>query len=68
MGHHTDEFHATVVEIVTRHTGRKLQPGIRPSRDSRYVALSFTIKARSRTQLDALYHELTASELVLFVL
>ncbi|MDH3647286.1 MAG: DUF493 domain-containing protein [Gammaproteobacteria bacterium] len=68
MGHHTDEFHATVVEIIARHTETTPLPGIRASRNNKYMALSFTIKASDREQLDALYHELTASELVLFVL
>ena len=68
MGHHTEEFHSIVVEIVHRHTGDRSPPGIRPSRDDRFVALSFTIRATSREQLDAIYHELSENELVLFVL
>ncbi len=68
MGHSTEEFQTTIVEIVDRHTNDSPPPTIRPSRDDRYVALSFTIKATSREQLDALYLELTAHEQVLFVL
>ncbi|NNF65892.1 MAG: DUF493 domain-containing protein [Gammaproteobacteria bacterium] len=68
MGLHSDDFHNTVVEIISRHTGERPLPGIRPSRDNRYVALSFNIKATSREQLDALYQELSGNDLVLFVL
>ncbi|MDH3588548.1 MAG: DUF493 domain-containing protein [Gammaproteobacteria bacterium] len=69
MGHHTDEFRATVVEIVARHTvGEEARFSTRASRDERYLALSFTVNAHSREQLDELYRELSGSQLVLFVL
>ena len=68
MGLNTDQFHSTVIEIVTRHTDNKTAPDLRPSRDQRYVALSFSLNVSSQAQLDALYNELSGHELVLFVL
>ena len=69
VGPHTEEFRTTAVGIVKRHTsGDDAEFTSRTSRDERYLALSFTINATSREQLDDLYRELSASELVLFAL
>lgn len=68
IGHSTDEFHTAATEIVGRHTTDPVEATARPSRDDKYLALSFTIRATSREQLDAIYVELSAHELVLFVL
>ena len=67
MGEDRDGFRRLVGEIVERHAGA-VTASARPSRDGRYVALSYAIDATSREQLDALYRELTAHERVLFVL
>lgn len=67
MGRDSESFRALVNEIVTRHVGETI-PSLRPSRDGHYVSMSFTIRAESRAQLDALYRELSANEAVLFAL
>ena len=57
-------------EIVARHAGTLDDSQVveRLSKDENFVALTFTIRASSREQLDALYRELTASEDVLIAL
>lgn len=67
MGRDSQSFRDMVVDIVTRHAG-ETPATTRPSRDGRYVSMSFTIHATSRAQLDALYCELSANDDVLFVL
>ncbi len=67
MGVDSPAFRALVHEIVQRHT-EPTSPANRPSRDGKYLAISYTIRARSRAQLDALYEELSAAEEVLFLL
>ncbi len=70
MGARTDDFAQTVVEIVLRHA-----PGfaaetveMRPSKAGNYLAVTCTIRATSKAQLDALYRELTAHPMVKVVL
>jgi uncharacterized protein len=69
MGPAVPEFTEEVVRIVERHV-----PGTpdsayssRPSRGGRYLAITVVVEARSQVQLDALYRELTACELVTMV-
>lgn len=70
MGHAHEELTATVLSIVTRH-----DPGFdctsveyRASSGGKYVGLTCTVTATSRTQLDSLYSELTGHPLVKVVL
>ena len=70
MGLATPEFDATVVEIVRRHAP-DLGEGavqVRPSSGGKYLAVTVTIEARSRDQLDAIYRELTAHKQILMSL
>ncbi|HWP94983.1 MAG TPA: DUF493 domain-containing protein [Gammaproteobacteria bacterium] len=70
MGRDAPEFRAAVVEIVARHAGgrERLEIETRPSRGGNFVALTVTFEAVSRAQVDAIYRELTAHELVLVAL
>ncbi len=70
MGKNADDFDARVVEIVRRHVPDLPKGAIsaRPSRDGNYLAVTITIQAQSRAQLDAIYRELTACEQVLMAL
>lgn len=70
MGHNTPELEATVFEIVRRHVPDLGEGAItqRESRKSKYIALTVTITATSKQQLDALYTELSGHELTLMVL
>jgi len=56
--------------IIERHAGPLHDEQIRErlSGDGNFVSLTFTIEARSREQLDALYRELTACAAVLMAL
>jgi len=70
MGKPENGFHAHVVEIVRRHTP-DLDESLITLRDSsggKYIAITVTIQARSRKQLDAIYQELTDSERVIMAL
>jgi len=70
MGEDVGGFEETVSEIVRRHAGA-LPPeriGRRHSRTGRYLSLTFEITATSRTQLDALYRELSSCGQVAVVL
>jgi uncharacterized protein len=70
MGRASEDFRRLTREIVERHAGTldDSQVAERLSQDQNFIALTFTIRASSREQLDALYRELTASEDVLIAL
>lgn len=66
MGPATATFDAVVVDIVRRHAPDFSEAAItvRPSAKGKYLAVTVTIRARSREQLDAIYHDLVACEQV----
>jgi putative lipoic acid-binding regulatory protein len=70
MGRHSDDFRSIVIGIVQKHAGTVDPAAIveRPSKDGNYLSLTFTFRADSKAQLDALYRELTACERVLVAL
>ncbi len=64
------DFERLVFEIIRRHVP-DLQAGTLQRRESRkqnWVAVTVTIKAQSRAQLDAIYRELSAHEQVVWAL
>jgi putative lipoic acid-binding regulatory protein len=70
MGRDDESFRSLTLAIVERHAG-PLEPGRiseRPSSRGRFVALTYTIEAQSRRQLDTIYEELTGSGVVLVAL
>jgi hypothetical protein len=70
MGARTDSFAQVVVEVVLRHAP-DFDAGsveMRPSSKGNYLALTCTVRAVSREQLDALYRELTSHPMVKVVL
>ena len=70
MGRAEPGFELLVVEIVRRHAP-ELGEGavsVRESSGGRYLAVTLTIRAESRAQLDAIYRELTAHPKVLMSL
>ena len=70
MGLATPEFDAVVVEIVRQHAP-DLGEGaahIRPSSGGKYLAVTVTINATSKKQLDTIYQALTDHKLVLMSL
>ena len=70
MGKATDEFEFEVTQIIRKHVTDLGESAIkrRESAQSNYAALTVTITATSREQLDAIYIDLTASEHVLMAL
>jgi len=70
MGRNNDEFRSIALGIVHKHIAETDLRSIeeRPSKDSKYLGLTYNILATSKAQLDALYLELTSCEKVLIVL
>jgi putative lipoic acid-binding regulatory protein len=70
MGRCDSDLKALTREIVERHTGPLEDESVkaRTSSDGNFLALTYTITAQSRTQLDAIYRELTACKAVLMAL
>lgn len=70
IGANTDEFAQVVRAVLDRHA-----PGLgeeayshRPSGAGKYLAITVTFTPHSRAQLDDIYRELNAHELVLWTL
>lgn len=70
MGKADKQFEERVINIVLRHyPDVDLEKMVkRPSRDNNFMAITLTVKAENKAQLDALYHELSDAEEVLFAL
>ncbi len=69
IGKDTGEFEAVVAEIVRRHVPNFVDDiTTRSSSGGKYLAVTATFVATSREQLDALYRELSAHELVLMLM
>jgi putative lipoic acid-binding regulatory protein len=70
MGRHDGELRVLTQAIIERHTG-PLDPSrvrVRTSTDGNFLALTFTVQARSQAQLDDIYRDLTACKAVLMAL
>ena len=70
MGHDDDGFAAEVTGIIARHLEPVDTGDIqrRPSRNGRFVSLTIEVRVASRSQLDAIYRDLNASDAVLMTL
>ena len=70
MGRDTPEFHATVREIVEKHTGPLPDDAFKSSqsREGNFVSITVTVNAQSQEQLDSIYMDLTAHDAVLMAL
>ncbi len=70
MGAAIPEFRAKVLKIASAHDGQFNETKVteRYSKNNKYLSLTIKIFAQNRKQLDALYTDLTASELTLWVL
>jgi putative lipoic acid-binding regulatory protein len=69
MGLNNEAFTSAVDALIRKH----LQPSefsysARPSSGSTYLSITLTITAQSREQLDAIYRDLNAEQLVLMTL
>lgn len=70
MGKREDGFAQTIAEVVRRHAP-DFDPAtmeMRPSSKGNYLALTCTIRATSKLQLDNLYRELSSHPMVKVVL
>jgi len=70
FGHDTGDFRDLVMGLVQRHAPEVTADAVhtRLSRGGRYLAVTVTVRAHSRAQLDNIYYTLTAEERVLFAL
>ena len=70
MGRDETAFREAAVTIVEAHAGPVAEDAVRSrsSRDGNFIALTVTIVATSRAQLDAIYADLSAHDDILMVL
>jgi putative lipoic acid-binding regulatory protein len=70
MGRHDSNLRALTQAIIERHAGPLVDSSMRTrtSGDGNFLALTYTIRASSRKQLDDIYRELTACKSVLMAL
>jgi uncharacterized protein len=70
MGRAEPGFDALVVELVRRHCPdlREGAVKVRPSKGGKWVSVTVTMRAESKSQLDAIYLDLTAHEKVVMAL
>ncbi len=70
MGLACDEIEVAVIEIINRHVDSLAEDALKmkPSKTGKYIAITITITAHSKEQLDAIYLDLTACEHVSIVL
>jgi uncharacterized protein len=70
MGRHDSDLRALTQAIVEKHAGpiADTQIKTRTSGDGNFLALTYTVHAKNREQLDAIYRELTACKSVLMAL
>lgn len=70
MGKTAEDFDSLVVGLVRKYSPDLKEGAVRTrtSRGGKYMAVTVTIQARSRAQLDAIYLELTGNERVLVAL
>ena len=70
MGMASDDFDTTVVEIIKKHVTKLSKDAVksRLSQEGNYVAVTVTIEAESRQQLDNIYLDLTEHKKVLMAL
>ncbi|MCU7959080.1 MAG: DUF493 domain-containing protein [gamma proteobacterium symbiont of Bathyaustriella thionipta] len=70
MGKDEDNFEQLVIELVCPHAPEIGRDALhsRPSKGGKYLAVTVTLYAQSRTQLDAIYNSLSQHKRVLMAL
>ena len=70
MGLATEGLYRHVYDIVKRHAPDTTHDAVsqRASKNGKYLSITVTIEATSREQLEAIYQELTASEIIMMAL
>ena len=68
FGRNEPEFRHAVLAIVEVHYGAAYSVAEQQSKQGSYASLTITVRAESRAQIDAVYKDLVAHELVLMAL
>ena len=68
FGRNAAPFRDAALRIVRAHYAEVCGVSEQVSRQGSYLSLTITVRAQSREQLDAVYHELVASDEILMVL
>ena len=70
IGHHSNNFDVVVVDIVSLHINniKKCAVSIKQSKSGKFASVTVKIHATSKSQLDAIYRELSKDERVKYVL
>jgi putative lipoic acid-binding regulatory protein len=68
MGRRDGDLASLTRAIIERHAGALPRVRSRTSADGNFLALTYTITAQSKAQLDDIYRELTACKAVLMAL
>jgi uncharacterized protein len=68
LGRNDPAFRATALRIVRAHYGEAHSVAEQLSRQGAYLSLTITVRAATREQVDAVYHDLVAEPLILMVL
>jgi len=70
MGRDQPDFKAHIVELISQHAGPIASADItvRTSSKGKFIALTVTVLAKSREQLDEIYRTLSASEHVVYLI
>ena len=68
FGRNDSGFRAAVIAIIESHYGNAYKLAEVESKQAAYVSLTITVRAESRAQIDAVYRELVAHELILMAL
>ncbi len=70
IGQTCDELEIAVLGIIRQHVPELAETAIkiRSSENGKYIAMTITIHAESRTQLDSIYSEINACEYVITTL
>ena len=66
----SDDLEKAVITIIRQHVQdiREDAFRMRPSKDGKYLAITITIQAESREQLDNIYRDLSSNPLILMTL
>ena len=65
FGRNTAEFRAAAVAIIEKHYAKSYSMTELLSKEAAYVSLTIVVRAESRAQIDAVYQDFVANELVL---
>jgi len=70
FGHSRSDFDGLIAEIVRRHAPNLTEGSVtsRPSQGGKFTAVTVTIRAESKAQLDAIYQDLTRCTEVIMAL